>query len=335
MGTSGCPGRTPYPAWQRRRGFPWRAGVEYGLVADHNNFDAFNVPNADLIYFDQKEYRLRGNAYIHYSMHWHDPYDTVELAEEVGDVLVEMTRIALRAALETGRTQAAYRLAPSPERRALFVASHTESITLPPAMLRDLGMALAWEGFDVDIIPHGQALSQADLKQVDLVVLPPTVDYRLRRVEAWSARELRLLENYVREGGLLAVVNSGYNYVMLRRLDDPNEDARTLNALLEPLGIHLAYGATGGDIVRAAAEHPLMEEAGYLTQFPDNGVPFQMKSGQVLARSGGMPVIGLLDVGERGGQVLVIADLGLVQADDDARNLNFIRNLARYARWRK
>ncbi len=191
------------------QGIALARGVEYGLVADHNNFDAFNVPNADLIYFDQKEYRLRGNAYIHYSMHWHDPYDTVELAEEMGDVLVEMTRIALRAALETGRTQAAYRLAPSPERRALFVASHTESITLPPAMLRDLGMALAWEGFDVDIIPHGQALSEADLKQVDLVVLPPTVDYRLRRVEAWSARELRSLENYVREGGLLAVVEFG------------------------------------------------------------------------------------------------------------------------------
>jgi hypothetical protein len=64
-------------------------------------------------------------------------------------------------------------------------------------------------------------------------------------------------------------------------------------------------------------------------------VPIQMKSGKVLARSEGMAVIGLLDYGSQGGQVLVIADLGLLQVDDSARNLEFIRNIAQYARWRK
>jgi hypothetical protein len=46
-------------------------------------------------------------------------------------------------------------------------------------------------------------------------------------------------------------------------------------------------------------------------------------------------VIGLVDYGSQGGQVLVIADLGLLRDNaDGAKNLNFIKNLARYARSR-
>jgi hypothetical protein len=317
------------------QGIPLDKSVEYGLIADNSNFDAFNVPNVDLIYFDQKELTNRGNTYIHYSMHWHDPYDTVKLAREVGDVLVDMTKVALAVALETGRNSETLRVAPQPERGALFLASHTETVTIGTSMLRDLGMALAWEGFDVDLIPYGQALSQADLENVDVIVLLPTMDYPRRHNETWREEELALLENYVRDGGFLVIANSSNNYVMLRRLEDPNEEARDLNTLLEAMGIHLAYGDTGEGIVRAVAEHPLMKEASYLIQYPNNGVPIQMKSGKVLARSEGMAVIGLLDYGSQGGQVLVIADLGLLQVDDSARNLEFIRNIAQYARWRK
>ena len=202
-------------------------------------------------------------------------------------------------------------------------------------MLRDLGMALAWEGFDVDLIPYGQTLSQADLENARVVFLLPTMDFPGPHNETWSDAELALLENYVAQGGFLVVTNSNYNYVMMRRLEDSNEDARDLNTLLEPMGIRFTYGDTGEDIVRAVTEHPLMSEAGYLTQFGWNGVPIRMNSGLVLARSGGNAVIGLLDYGNLGGQVLVVADLGLLQADDDARNMNFIQNLAHFARWRK
>ena len=309
--------------------------IEYGLIADNSNFDAFNVPNVDLIYLDFEELRTQGNSYIHYSMHWHDPYDTVALAREVGDILMDMTKIALAAALETGRSEQNFRVSPLPERRALFVASHTETVTIGTSMLRDLGMALAWEGFDVDLIPYGQALSQADLENIAAIFLLPTLDYPGPHDETWSDTELALLENYVAKGGFLVVTNSNYNYIMMRRLEDSNEDARDLNALLEPMGIRFTYGDTGEEVVQAVAEHPLTVEAGYLTQFGGNGVPIRMNSGLVLARSEGNAVIGLVDYGNLGGQVLVVADLGLLQADNKAKNMNFIQNLAHYARWRK
>jgi hypothetical protein len=309
--------------------------VEYGLLADNSNFDAFNVPEVDLIFYDFNELEIKGNSYIHYSMHWHDPYDTVALAREVGDVLVDMTKTALAAALETGRSEQTLRVPPLPERRALLVSSHTETVTIGTSMFRDLGMALAWEGFDVDLIPYGQALSQADLENVGVIILLPTLDYPGRHNETWSEAELALLENYVSTGGFLVVTNSGYNYVMLRRLEDYNEDARDLNALLEPMGIRFTYGDTGEEIVRAVAKHPLMVDAGYLIQYGGNGVPIRMNSGLVLARAGGIAMIGLLDYGNLGGQVLAVADPGLLQANDNARNLNFIQNLAHFARWRK
>jgi hypothetical protein len=54
-----------------------------------------------------------------------------------------------------------------------------------------------------------------------------------------------------------------------------------------------------------------------------------------LAQADGKPVIGLVEVGERGGQVLVLADVGLLGASwGDPVNLTFWLNLARYARSR-
>lgn len=245
-----------------------------------------------------------------------------------------MTKIALAAALETGRSEQNLRVSPLPEKRALFVASHTETVTMATAMFRDFGMALAWEGFDVDLIPYGQALTQADLDNAGLVVLLPTLDYPGQHNEEWSEAELALLESYVGAGGFLVVANSGYNYVMMRRLDDSNEDARDLNVLLEPMGIRLAYGDTGGEIVKSVVEHVLMVDAGYLIQYADNGVPIRTNSGLVLARAGAVAAIVLLDYGNLGGQVLVISNLGLLQANDNAKNMNFIQNLAHFAYWR-
>ena len=41
----------------------------------------------------------------------------------------------------------------------------------------DFGMALAWEGFDVDTVPYGQAVTAADLEDADLVIALPVHDY--------------------------------------------------------------------------------------------------------------------------------------------------------------
>jgi hypothetical protein len=69
-----------------------------------------------------------------------------------------------------------------------------------------------------------------------------------------------------------------------------------------------------------------------------NGVPFTMPDGVILAESAGQPVVGLVDFGQAGGQVLVLADEGLLDfaglAPSDSDNFEFLRNLARYARER-
>lgn len=307
--------------------------VEYGLIADNSNFDVFNVPNVFLGYFNASEMHQRGSSYIHYSNHWHDPYETVERAREVGDAFEEMTRVLLAAALKTGRAQPDLRVTPALNRRALFVASHTESVSVPTTMLRELGMALAWEGFDVDLIPYGQAITSADLNNVSLIVLPPTLDYPGHHDEQWSEAELALLADYMADGGLLVVANSANNFAMKRQLAERNEDARKLNALLEPLGVAFTYGAVGdADLARAAAEHPLTANATYLTFDSENAVPFRMDTGLELISAAGHPLVGLVDYGEQGGQVLVIADLGLLQWDSNGtKNMDFLKNIAHYA----
>jgi hypothetical protein len=307
--------------------------VEYGLIADNSNFDIFNVPNVFLGYLNARDWELKGSTYNHYSNHWHDPYETVDRVREVGDTFVDMTRVLLAAALEIGRLQPDLRVPPAPIRRALFVASHTASVSLTTSMLRELGMALAWEGFDVDLVPYGQVITSSDLENVGLVVLPPTLDYPGPENTSWSGSELTLLDDYVARGGFLLVINSAFNYSMKRRLNEKNEDARALNPFLKPMGIAFKFGDTGsGNIARVVSDHPLVANAAYLSLYGDNAVPFSMKTGLELIQAPSSPLVGLVDYGNRHGQVLVIGDLGLLQADDiGAKNIQFLQNIAHYA----
>ena len=307
--------------------------VEYGLIADNSNFDIFNVPNVYLGYMNTNELRIKGMGYIHYSNHWHDPYETVELAREVGDAFVGMTQVMLAAALEIGHARPILRVPPTPTRRALILAGHTTSISVPTIMLRELGMALAHEGFDVDLILDSQALTQADLADVDVIILPPTLDFPGENLGKWSEAEIGLLDAYVAEGGGLVVVNSAYNHVMKRRLDDHNEDKRVFNALLEPMGITFTFGVSQGDgLALAIAEHPLTENATYLACYDGNAVPFRMENGLELIRYAGSPLVRFVEYGDQGGQVLVIADIGILQADSNgAKNFEFLKNIAHYA----
>jgi hypothetical protein len=312
--------------------------IEYGLIADNSNFAAFDVPNADLIYSSLEAYLSRGSGYLHYATHLHDPYETVDLARGVGAELVGMARTALTAALQTGWDKPNLRVTPKPTRRVLFVTSHTQSPNVAPTFLLELGMALAWQGFDVDLIPHGQSITAADLEIEDpdqspaMVLLLPTLDYTGAPGEAWSSQELDLLENYVKNGGLLVVTNSTYNLAMSRLLEDMNEDSRLINALTWRFGVRFRTGTTSANIVTAQSEHPLMLEASYLKMIEGNGVPFSLESGLVLAGTSSWPVLALVDYGGAGGQVLIVGDLGLL-SDFGAggKNLVLLKNLARFA----
>ena len=156
-----------------RRGLTVRIENRYEMESDNSAFAGFGVPNANLMYMDRTNVP---DERLHYSAHIHDPYDTVELAREVRAALEQMAQVALVAALETGREAPNLRVAPQAQRRAVFVASHTEVVQMSPSTLTDLGMTLVWEGYDVDLVPYRQPVTAADLQGAALVVVLPVVD---------------------------------------------------------------------------------------------------------------------------------------------------------------
>jgi hypothetical protein len=276
---------------------------------------------------------------VHYDGHLHDPYDTAELALEEADALDRMARIALAAALRTGRESPVLRVTPRPDRRAVFVATHTEPPHMTPAALTDLGMALAWEGFDVDTVPYGHTLSQADLEGASLVVALPVLDYPsvagdvTLYDEAWDAGEVAALQEYVARGGLLVLANSANRLKYANQVLEPNEDWSDANALGAPFGVTFSGGALPGSSARTSGGHVLIQGVSELQMVPGNGVPFSVRAGQVLASAGSQAVVALVGSGSAGGQVLVLADLGILgSAAAQPANLQFWRNLARYAR---
>jgi pimeloyl-ACP methyl ester carboxylesterase len=272
----------------------------------------------------------------------HTPYDTVQVAADQGALLEQVTSMALLAALETGRDRPPLRVPPPPERRALIVASHTEVLHMTPTTLVDMDRALAWEGFDVDVIPYGQAVTPDELADAELVVVLPVIDYPgpggdvTLYDEAWSDPEIESLRIYVEQGGLLVLTNSARRIHLFGLAFDENEDWQDVNALSEVFGVVFENGTLPSSSARTQGQHPLTENQASLALIPGNGVPFTMQAGETLARVDGRPAVGLVEYGEAGGQVLVLADVGILgfagPGPSEGDNLTFLRNLARYAR---
>jgi hypothetical protein len=308
------------------------AEAAYFVYSDNSTFGGFDVPHADLIY----EPLVLPSQSVHYAGHLHDPYDTVELAAEVSDVLEEMARLSLAAALQPPGEIDGLRGTPQPRHRAVFVASHTEVPHMSPVSFTELGMALAAAGYDVDLVPYGQAVTAADLEGADLVVALPVIDYAPDNGaydEAWTATEVDALEAYVAGGGLLLLTNSARRLKYGTTGLEANEDWAEANALAGRFG--LAYDQGSLPEAEAAVEdtHPLLEGLYSLEMGPGNGLPLSLPDGAlVLARAGGNAVLALLDYGGAGGQVLVLADVAMLTAGwSEPHNLPFWQNLARYA----
>ena len=287
-----------------------------------------------MLYFDTDDLEQYGNGYIHYSNHWHDAYETVDVVRQVGDVLVNMTKVALAAAIETGRDQPELRVTAPVEQRAVFVASHTEPASMPTS-LRELGMALAWEGFDVDTLPYGQPVTATDLKDAGIVVLLPTIDFYGMHEETWAQSELDALEAYVADGGFLVVTNSEVAHIMTVPASDPNEDDLDINALLGPMGAAFTASNYEDGSAFAADQHALNKDAVMVSTYGDAGVVFSHENGEVIYNSGRHPIVVLMEYGGQGGQVLVIGDLAiLIDNGGDQYNLAFLQNIAAFARSR-
>jgi len=136
----------------------------------------------------------------------HTPYDTWAAAAAQAEPIGQVAEIAFLVATEVGRALPGLRVTPEPEHRAVIVGSHTQVAQMGGAALIDLGMALAWEGFDVDIIPYGQEIGPADLEDVSLVVALPVIDYAgedggRRRMGACGGRRAGRLRGARRAAG--------------------------------------------------------------------------------------------------------------------------------------
>jgi hypothetical protein len=323
-----------------KRGVESRPVNCYGLESDNSAFAGFDVPNANLIYKNDQQMGMYGP--IHYATHVHDPYDTVALAREVADVFEHMARVALTAALEAGRAAADLRVAPVSVHRAVFVASHTEPVHVGPTTFVDMGMALAMAGFDVDILPYGQAVTVEALAGADLVVALPVIDYPAADAgpgaydEAWTEAEMAALEDYAAAGGLLVLTNSAHRLKYGNTVLDENEDWQDANALAERFGVTYRAGTWPADRPAATdGEGPLTAGLEHLELADGNGVPFSIDGAgqaQVLAQVEGAPAAALLSYGEAGGEVLALADVGMLGAEwGQPANLGFWQNLAVYA----
>jgi hypothetical protein len=271
---------------------------------------------------------------------FHTPYDTVEGMQDQGGVMEQIVSMALIATLETPLDAPDLGVTPEPERRALIVATHTEVLHMTPTMLIHLDRALAWEGFDVDVIPYGQSFTTADLADAGLVLALPVIDYPSADAdpsvydEQWDADEIELLVSYVEQGGFLILTNSA-NRLFLGRIGDTNEDWEDANALAEPFGISFRGVPFRTIRARVAGTHPLVGNLFDLVMLPDNGLPLTPQGGETLAEAQGEVAISLMDYGGAGGQVLALSDLGSLDLynprQGDRDNLDFLRNLARYA----
>ncbi len=272
---------------------------------------------------------------------FHSPYDTIENVQDQGEVIEQSVLMALVAAVGTPQDAHNLRVTPEPERRALIIATHTEVLHMAPALLINLDRALAWEGFDVDVIPYGKTPTSEDLADVDLVLVLPVIDYPSTEGdltlydEEWRADETDLLVTYVEQGGFLVLTNSARR-LFFGEVADVNEDWEKVNALAVPFGVSYEEEAFPVSDARVTSAHPLAGSSIGLRMLANSGLPISLRAGETLAVVGEQTALGLVDYGSAGGQVLVLSDLGSLDLYDfrhgERDNFTFLRNLARYAR---
>lgn len=273
---------------------------------------------------------------------FHSPYDTIQSVQDQGGVMEQSAWMALIVALEAPLDAPSLRVTPEPDRHALIIATHTEVSYMTATHLVQLDRALAWSGFDVDVIPYGQSFDTAELADADLVLVLPVIDYpsgdyaRLYD-EEWLPDEIARLVEYVEQGGFLILTNSA-NILFHGRVTDVNEDWEDVNSIAAPFGIR--FGGEPFDAFRArvANTHPITGDLFDLVMLSDNGLPLTLQEGLVLAEVQGETVIGLVDAGDAGGQVLALSDLGLlglvIPNLGERDSVDFLLSLASYVRSR-
>jgi hypothetical protein len=199
----------------------------------------------------------------------------------------------------------------------------------------DLGAIFAEQGWDVDLVPYGAALTSDLLLDADLVIALPVIDY-LPAGEAgvqdtgWSSAELQAFQEYVAAGGMLVVTNSANRLKYYNRVYDHNEDMLAQNALANLFGVTFRDQVLDIDRLDVAGGHPLTRGHNSLNLSGSNAVPFTLSTGTLLAGDASVAILAILPSGN--GEVLVLADLSVFGSSyEGAINPELIENLAGYA----
>jgi hypothetical protein len=279
------------------------------------------------------------NAALLLDGHLHDPYDDLPLVELHRDDLADLVSVVLTAVVELPRGSASLRTTPAMTGRAVFVASHTEAVHMSPAQMGALGMALAREGWSLDVVPYGTPVTAAALAGAGLVLVPPVHDYPTPLSgggpydESFSTEEAAALTAYARDGGFLVLANGVARLRYGTTPADENEDWADLNAVGSGLGVTFEGRLLGGTQATVVASHPVVAGMGTIALTQANGLAVRPGGGRVLARTGTDAAVVLFPAGTCG-EVLAIGDLGILGGRGPAPNLTFLRNLASYARTR-
>jgi hypothetical protein len=319
-------------------GIPTQASDSATPVSDNSVFSGFDVPNANLIYWVMGEASAGG---IHNAAAIHCPYDTPERVRESSQVFLSMAQLALSTVIDLGERKPELRTMPTDQGRAVFVATQTEPTYMGPSGFTDLSMALEFTGLDVDLVPYGATLSAEDLEGARVAFALPVIDYpsqEARSVDwydvAWTAGEIEILRQYVEDGGLLVIVNSGHRLKGGYPAMDENEDWSDMNALAGVFGITFRDGTVPGGLASPGPDdHPLLQGVEVIGLAESNAVLFNYEDGQTLAQAQGEPVMALVPYGDAGGEVLVIGDANILRTQwsgESPRNLQFWLNLAEY-----
>jgi hypothetical protein len=333
--------------WEQKDASPWvnsmttiasSQGIEthkmiINLASDNSRFDAYNVPNLDVIYDADDEMNSIGGVW--YGGHIHDPYDTVQTARDSSEPFVQMAQIALEGALLPAGTQD-FRTTPATKHKAIFIATHTEPPLMTPTGLADFSGTLAKVGFDVDLIPYGTSFTESDLKDAEIVFVMPVADYPSsagdvnQYDESWAASEIQVLQDYVKSGGFLVITNSSQITGNYGDQLDENEDWGKMNGLSEVFGIKYTTPSVGDSSAEIKGDHPLINSITRLEMVSGEAVAFQTSSGQTLASIGDAVIASIVSFGD--GKVLALADLGMFSSGYyGLLNEQFINNIAEYA----
>lgn len=333
--------------WEDKDASPWvndlgsiaqAAGIEthkmiINISSDNNVFDAYDVPNLDVIFDSDDE--MNGIGGVWYGGHIHDPYDTVEKARDSSDALMKMANIALQGVLNLA-SSSNFRTSSAVKYSAMFIGTHTEPPLMTPTGMADFSTVLARSGFDVNLIPYHQTFSLADLKSANIVFVMPVADFPNQSTdlnlydESWSSDEIKVLKDYAGGGGLLVITNSSQITGFYGNQQDDNEDWEKMNALSEAFGIK--YVTPGMDESSSKMEPgtSLSNMVTSLDMMPGEAVGIHLNQGQTLSKSGTNILAALVPFGK--GQVLALADLGMFASGySGLLNEQFINNILDYA----